>query len=783
MTQNALQSSPLPAEELRCTAVLQDALTGYAGVRSAEFDLHKGRLVLEYDPRILRPEHALQLTRQAGRTAWERVQHCQEQSEEACAACTRRMGQGLNTHFQQLAALEEIPRARFERGRMEIQLPLAAAGGEAALTQYEAAPAAPSEGGKAPVLGRERLEILFTILTALAALLAFFGERAALLPPLGSTLLYGLAFAAGGYYGLRDGLEELFSERRLNVDLLMILAALGAALIGQPAEGATLLFLFSLSNTLQSYALDRSRKAIEKLLDLRPPTATVRRGSRMTTLPVEDLVLGDVVLVRPGERFPIDGEIIEGASTADQASITGESIPVPKQPGDTVFAGTVNGNGALEVRVTRLANDTTLAKIVHLVEEAQDNKANTQTRLDAFEQVYAVLVLGAAALLTLIPLVLGQPFQPTFYRAMTWLVVASPCALVISTPASILSAIANGARRGILFKGGIHMERTAELKVIAFDKTGTLTEGKPVLTDLHPWGEASPEDLLRLAASAEARSEHPLAAAIVQAAEERGLPLAPASEFQALTGQGIEAIVEGAHLWLGNERMYRERRIRLPEELRARLRALENEGKTAMIVYTQDETGRGGGFLGIIAVADTLRPDAADIVAALKRLGIQKTVMLTGDNARVAAAIAKQTGVDEFHAELLPEDKVRVLQDLRRKYGPIAMIGDGVNDAPALATADVGIAMGGAGTDVALETADVVLMADDLTNLPYAIGLARRARQVVWQNLAFSLAVIVLLVATTFGAGLPLPLGVVGHEGSTVIVVLNGLRLLRYMPS
>ncbi len=778
------QSPPLPAEELRCTAVLQDALTGYAGVRSAEFDLNNGRLVLEYDPRILRPEHALQLTRQAGRTAWERVQHCQEQSDEACAACTRRMGQGLNAHFQQLAALEEIPSARFERGRMEIQLPLVAAGGEAALTQYEAVPAAaPPKGRELPALGRERLEILFTILTALAALLAFFGERAALLPPLGSTLLYGLAFAAGGYYGLRDGLEELFTERRLNVDLLMILAALGAALIGQPAEGATLLFLFSLSNTLQSYALDRSRKAIEKLLDLRPPTATVRRGSRLVTLPVEDLVLGDVVLVRPGERFPIDGEIIEGASTADQASITGESIPVPKQPGDTVFAGTVNGNGALEVRVTRLANDTTLAKIVHLVEEAQDNKANTQTRLDAFEQVYAVLVLGAAALLTLIPLVLGQPFQPTFYRAMTWLVVASPCALVISTPASILSAIANGARRGILFKGGIHMERTAELKVIAFDKTGTLTEGKPVLTDLHPWGGTSPEDLLRLAASAEARSEHPLAAAIVQAAEERSLPLSPASEFQALTGQGIEAVVEGARLWLGNERMYQERRVRLPEGLRARLRALENEGKTAMIAYTQDETGRGGRFLGIIAVADTLRPDAADIVAALKRLGIQKTVMLTGDNARVAAAIASQTGVDEFHAELLPEDKVRVLQDLRRKYGLTAMVGDGVNDAPALATADVGIAMGGAGTDVALETADVVLMADDLTNLPYAIGLARRSRQVVWQNLTFSLAVIVLLVATTFGAGLPLPLGVVGHEGSTVIVVLNGLRLLRYMPS
>ncbi|GAB4535018.1 MAG: hypothetical protein Fur0018_25160 [Anaerolineales bacterium] len=768
----------LPPENTRCTSVLQDTLTGYAGVRAAQFDLHSGQLVLEYDPRTLRPEHALQLTRKAGRAAWERVQHCQAQSDEACAACIHLMAQGLDTHYRELAQLDVISQVRFERGRMEINL--SAPAGESAQAAHpiapEAAPAAPHWTG----IPREKLEVAFTLLTALFGLLAFAGGHLIWFAQAWSALLYGAAFLTGGYYGLLDGVSELWHERRLNVDLLMILAALGAAFVGQPAEGAALLFLFSLSNTLQAYALDRSRKAIEKLLDLRPPTATVRRGSRLVTLPVEDLVLGDVVIVRPGERFPIDGEILEGASTANQASITGESLPVPKAPGDTVFAGTVNGNGALEVRVTRLANDTTLAKIVHMVEEAQESKANTQTRLDTFEQIYALLVLGAAALLVFIPLMLGQPFQSTFYRAMTWLVVASPCALVISTPASILSAIANGARQGILFKGGIHMERTAELRVIAFDKTGTLTEGKPALTDLLPWEGASPAEMLRLAASAEARSEHPLAAAIVQAAETRGVRPSEAAEFQAHTGQGIEALVEGRRIWLGNERMFQMRGVRVPAGLRQQMQAREEEGKTVMLLYAQEEGG--GRFLGLLAVADTLREDAADIIAALKRLGIRKTVMLTGDNARVAAAIAAQTGVDEFHAELLPEDKVRVLHELRRKYGPIAMVGDGVNDAPALASADVGIAMGGAGTDVALETADVVLMADDLRHLPYAIGLARRARQVVWQNLIFSLAVIVLLVATTFGVGLPLPLGVVGHEGSTVLVVLNGLRLLRFMP-
>ena len=386
-----------------------------------------------------------------------------------------------------------------------------------------------------------------------------------------------------------------------------------------------------------------------------------------------------------------------------------------------------------------------------------------------------MLVLGGAGLLVVIPsLLLGHEFYPTFYRSMTWLVVASPCALVISTPASILSAIANGARHGILFKGGVHLEQTANLKVVAFDKTGTLTTGIPTVGSIIPAPGVEQCELLRLAAATESRSEHPVAKAIVKAAEAQKIAYPPATDFQAITGQGVEANVDNLWVWIGNERFFKERRVSIPDAILSQAQGLEQSGQTVMIVYAN------GSWLGLLGAADTLRPDAAQIVNSLKKLGIEHVVMLTGDNERVASTIAARAGVDEFHAGLFPQDKVRLLKILRKKYGPTAMVGDGVNDAPALAVAEVGIAMGGAGTDVALETADVVLMADDLAHLPYAIGLARQSRRTVFQNLAFSLAVIVFLVAAAFGADLPLPLGVLGHEGSTVVVVLNGLRLLGY---
>jgi Cd2+/Zn2+-exporting ATPase len=772
----------IPEHGTRCTDVLSDTLRGYAGIHQAEFDLDHGRLRVDYDPRILSDEHALGLVRKAGERAYGRVTQCALKSEAACGACAAQMGKELFNHYQRLADLSPGTQTQYTDGLMEIQL-AGPAFSQGEIAQAEAVLSTPAKEAPAKPQGilREQLEVILTVTNAITTLLAFLAQQFHFLPSPAIAILYVVAFLAGGYYGTLDGIKVL-RERRLDVNLLMVFAALGAAFIGQPVEGAALLFLFSLSNTLQTYAMGRSRKAIEKLLDLRPPVATVRRGSRLVSMPVEKLVLGDMVLVRPGERFPIDGEILSGSSTADQSTITGESIPVQKEAGDDVFAGTVNGNGALEIRVTRLAQDTTLAKIVQMVEDAQANKAQTQRMLDNFEQVYALMVLGGAGLLTIIPYyILGNDFYPTFYRAMTWLVVASPCALVISTPASILSAIANGARRGVLFKGGAHLEQTANLKVVAFDKTGTLTTGSPTLNEIVPFGSVTSEDILRLAAAAEARSEHPLASAIVKAAEERGISIPSATDFQAIPGQGVEANVEvegdgrgPVSVWIGNERLFEERRVHIPEELLERARDLEKGGQTVMLVNADRN------WLGLLAVADTLRADAVKIVADLKTLGVEHVVMLTGDNERVAASIAARAGVDEFHASLLPQDKVRILKILREKYGTTAMVGDGVNDAPALATADVGIAMGGAGTDVALETADVVLMADDLNHLPYAIGLARRARRTVWQNLAFSLAVIVFLISSAFGANLPLPLGVVGHEGSTVLVVLNGLRLLGY---
>ncbi|MFN8401111.1 MAG: heavy metal translocating P-type ATPase [Anaerolineales bacterium] len=768
-------NSTLPKTETRCTEILSDTLRGYAGIQEVDYDYTNGNLKAVFDPRLISNERALEVVNNAGREASMRVAQCaakRERGEDACAQCAGELAEKLAFQYEAVAS---APTANFRKNTLEVKINASRLATNENV-EVEAAFLSPAKvEKKSKSIPVEKLEVAFTVINAVTALTAFIGAGLGWNP----TLIFGLYFVsyvAGGWFGVAASFEAL-KEKTLNVDLLMILAALGAAAIGQPAEGATLLFLFSLSNTLQTYAMDRSRKAIEKLLDLRPAQATVRRGSRLITLPIEQLTLGDVVLVRPGERFPIDGEVISGESDVDQATITGESMPVHKQINDLVFAGTVNGTGSLEIRVTRLAKDTTLARIVKMVEDAQATKANTQQMLDTFEEKYAIFVLAAAVLLIFVPwLLLGQAFQPTFYRAMTWLVVASPCALVISTPASILSAIANGARNGVLFKGGVHLEKTATLKVLAFDKTGTLTSGKPALSELHSFSDMKEDEMLRLVAALESRSEHPLARAIVQAAHSRDLNLPPSMDFRAIPGQGVEGSVSSHHLWIGNERMFIERDVIIPAEILNKAGDMQGEGQTAMFVYeVKTQT-----FLGLLGVADTLREDAVEMIKALKATGIEHVVMLTGDNTKVAAKIAARAGVDEFHADLLPQDKVMVLKSLQKKYGPVAMVGDGVNDAPSLATADIGIAMGGAGTDVAIETADVVLMSDDLRKIPFSIGLARQARKVVWQNLTFALAVIVLLIASAFGANLPLPLGVVGHEGSTVLVVLNGLRLLGY---
>jgi Cd2+/Zn2+-exporting ATPase len=630
-----------------------------------------------------------------------------------------------------------------------------------------------------------RLEAVFTVLTFVFMITGWANAKLGIA---WHDVFYVGAYLTGGYFGVRAGLQSL-RQWTIDVDLLMVLAALGAAVVDAPFEGAMLLFLFSLSNVLQAYAIDRTRKAIKSLMKLRPEKALARRDGGTVLLPLGQLVVGDVLVVRPGESIALDGIIIEGTSTIDQASLTGESMPVSKNVGDPVFAGTINQTGGLEVRVTKLAKDSTIEKLVRMVEEAQTEKADTQRFLDRAEQFYAVGVILLTIALIVVPvLLLEEPFQAAFYRAMTVMVVASPCALIISTPASILSAIGGAARHGVLFKGGVHLERAATVKVVALDKTGTLTEGKPRVTDMIVNGrlvsfrsepDAAALALLQLVAAVEVKSEHPLAQAIVTESQQRGLALEECAAFQSTSGKGASGLVNGRRIAVGNTRYFAEKKIFSPEGFARQIATLQDEGKTSVIVGEIDESTDSARLLGAIAIADVLRADAVSVVQQLKTYGIERVVMLTGDNARVAQAIAKQAGVDEFHADLLPEDKVRVIKELKA-IGPVAMVGDGVNDAPALATATVGVAMGAAGTDVAMETADVVLMSDNLQNIVFALSLSRHARRVIYQNLAFSLAVIIVLVVSALGFSLVLPIGVIAHEGSTVLVCLNGLRMLTF---
>lgn len=635
----------------------------------------------------------------------------------------------------------------------------------------------------------DRLEALFMGLTLVFMLSGWISMK------MGwglQTILYTAAYVTGGYFGVRAGWESL-RQWTIDVDLLMVLAALGAAYIGSPFEGAMLLFLFSLSNVLQAFAMDRTRNAIKSLMKLRPEKALVRRDGRTLELPVQALVVGDVILVRPGESIPLDSVIVEGSSAVDQSSLTGESMPVSKKQGDPVFAGTINQTGGLEIRVVKLAKDSTIEKLVRMVEEAQSEKADTQRFLDRAEQFYAAGVILFTLGLILVPvLAFREPFQTAFYRAMTVMVVASPCALIISTPASILSAIGGAARRGVLFKGGVHLERAAKIRVVAFDKTGTLTEGKPRVTDIFvngliqpmPSGSLDPAavSLLQLVAAVEAKSEHPLAQAIVTETRRRNLPVEECTAFESISGKGASGHVQGRRIAVGNARYFQFLGLPIPTEFAQSIATLQDAGKTSVIIGQIDESSGAAKLLGAIAIADVLRSDAASVIRQLKADGIERIVMLTGDNTRVAKAIARQAEVDEFHADLLPEDKVRVIKELKA-IGPVAMVGDGVNDAPALATASLGVAMGAAGTDVAMETADVVLMSDNLHNIVFALALSRKARQIVIQNLVFAMGVIVVLVISALGFQLPLPVGVIAHEGSTVLVCLNGLRLLAFKES
>ncbi|MFC7139975.1 heavy metal translocating P-type ATPase [Halosimplex aquaticum] len=631
-------------------------------------------------------------------------------------------------------------------------------------------------------LRREAVFVGLTLLGMVTGLVTGWLEGPQLLMWAG----YGVAYVFGGWYGLKGAIETL-RHRAVDIDLLMIVAALGALSIGAPFEGAMLLFLFSLSNTLQHYAIGRSRRAIKSLVEMRPDEAQVLRDGEEVTVPIDEVAVGDVFVVRPGDKIPLDGVVTSGEGTVDQASLTGESVPVPKEPGDEVFGGTINESGSLEIEVTRQAHESAISRLITMVEEAQSEKAPTQRLIDRLEQPYVLGVFGLTVAAIAIPLALGGEFTGTFYRAMTLMVAASPCAVIISTPAAVLSAIASGGRQGVLFKGGEHVETAAKIDAVAFDKTGTLTRGETELTDVFVRDGLADEsltsdELLSLAAAVQARSEHHLARATVSEAEDRALDVPDARRFQSEAGKGVRADVDDGLVHIGNqsyiETVLDDTAIEGIEPGLDRLHSLEAEGKTSVVVVR--EHGNDVTVLGWLAFTDTVRPGAAEMIEDLRSLGVEHIVMLTGDNERVAQQIADEVGIDEVQAELLPEEKVATIEELVERYENVAMVGDGVNDAPALATATLGIAMGGAGTDVALETADVVLMGDDIGKIPYVLGLGRRTRRTLKVNLAIAFGAIALMVGTILLRGIPLPLAVVGHEGSTVLVSLNGLRLLGF---
>jgi Zn2+/Cd2+-exporting ATPase len=780
----------LPGEEKTCPVPV-DLVSVPPGIVKTTVDTDGQSIAIDYDPRAINDESVRQVAARLMPEAQRRFDKCvMRLGGRACEACALK----LERKAQRIQGVRRA-RATFIGGVMSVTFDNAQLSPEQVIEQVRksGAPVTPfTIPRELPHSIREWLQYHRASIEAACTALTFVFMIAGWLTPrvgLGQNLaniFFIAAYIAGGIFGIQASLQSLH-QWTIDVDLLMILAALGAAVVKAPFEGAMLLFLFSLSNVLQAYAIDRTRKAIHSLMKLRPDKALTRRDGKTLLLPIEQLVVGDLVIVRPGESIALDGVIVEGESSIDESSLTGESMPVLKKAHDPVFAATINQTGGLEVRVTQLAKDSAIEKLIRMVEEAQSEKAETQRFLDRAEQFYAIgVIVLTLALITWPLFFLHEPFHSAFYRAMTVMVVASPCALIISTPASILSAIGGAARRGVLFKGGVHLERTATIKVVAFDKTGTLTEGKPRVTDIifaheviHLAGSVLPEalNLLQLAASVEARSEHPLAAAIVAEVKRRGLLLFDCTDFQSISGKGASGIVSGRRIVVGSIRYFETLGGSVGNSLGRKLDALQAAGKTCVLVGEIGE--KITRILGGLGIADVLRAEAPGVVRALRAIGVERIVIVTGDNARVAAAIARQAGVDEFHAELLPEDKVRVLKSLKT-IGPVAMVGDGVNDAPALATATIGIAMGAAGTDVAMETADVVLMSDNLRNIPFAISISRHARTVIWQNLAIAMSVIVVLVASALGFSLPLTLGVVGHEGSTVLVCLNGLRLLAF---
>lgn len=614
--------------------------------------------------------------------------------------------------------------------------------------------------------------ILALILLLVGWLLGYiYGEESTV-----SVIAYLAAIFVGGYRLFQTGIKNLFSLK-FDMKTLMTIAIIGAAAIGEWGEGATVVILFAISEALEMYSMDKARNSIRSLINIAPKEALVRRGLQELTVHVDDIKIDDIMIVKPGQKIAMDGIVVKGTSTVNQAAITGESVPIFKEVESDVFAGTLNEEGHLQVRVTKLVDDTTIAKIIHLVEEAQGERAPTQAFVDRFARYYTPLImLIALAVMVVPPLIFGASWNIWLYQGLAVLVVGCPCALVVSTPVAIVTAIGNAAKNGVLIKGGIHLEELGAIKAIAFDKTGTLTKGIPAVTDFIPLSEQQPEQLLKIIAALENKSQHPLAAAIIKKSEESGIDFEniEVEEFLSVTGKGIKGKIEGVMYFLGSPGFIEQvLQKEINKDTMDVILNLQNSGKTVMVVSEKDK------IIALIAVADEVRETSKHVIEKLHKLGIKKTIMLTGDNQGTANAIGEQIGVTNIEADLLPQDKLAFIKKLREEYHKVAMVGDGVNDAPALAASTVGIAMGGAGTDTALETADIALMGDDLTKLPFAVKLSRKALMIIKQNITFSLGIKLLALLLVIPGWLTLWIAIFADMGATLLVTLNSLRLLR----
>jgi Cd2+/Zn2+-exporting ATPase len=731
-----------------CAVRIERGLRAVPGVAAAEVQFAAGRVTVTYQPGVVAPTTLTEAIQRLGHTA-EPLERGGAPAPPAHAGCCS-------------DAPSDSSRATTGSGPVGCCSAPSVAIGRPGSDREASRPAglAARLAGWAP-----------TLLAAAGIAAAFLAERLGASPLVWQSL-YGAGVLIGGGPVARAALTALRARHTTDIHFLMVIAVLGAVALGQWAEAATVLVLFSIAGALEGHSMERAREAIRALVRLAPPTARVRQGEGERLVPAAEVEVGERLLIRPGDRIPLDGEVVAGSSTVNQAVITGEAIPVEKAPGDPVFAGTFNERGSLEVKVTRAASESTLARIIELVEEAQANRAPTEQLIDRFARVYTPVVLLTAALLaTVPPLLFHASWSAWIYRALTLLIVACPCALVISTPVAIVCALTRAARSGALVKGGAVLERLGGLKAIAFDKTGTLTRGRPRLTDVIPLNGIGPRELLRLAGGVERHSEHAVGQAIRDRALDEGLSLPEPAGFEALTGLGARAVVEGRHFSIGKPAMLAVGSI--DDEVARRTRVLQEEGKT--VVWIAEERQ----LLGLLGVADAPRERAREAVTALRALGIGRIEMLTGDNAATAAAVAREVGIQSVHAELLPTEKVERLRSLQAEAGPVAMVGDGINDAPALALASVGVAMGAAGTDVALETAEIALMGDDLTRLPAVIALSRRTLRIIRANVLFSLLVKAGFIALTLAGLSSLWLAVLADTGCSLLVVANSLRLLR----